>query len=270
MDIPCKKMISELIFKIADSGLTSEMYYGINNAGIVIALLFSLWHCKKLSIPIWKAVILLLGTHFGMNLVGGQVWKLVQYAEEINLFGIETSTNSIVRLFVLHPLIALVFALILRLKGKLTCDAIVMLPLLKSCIGQLACLFPGCCRGLQWQGGIYNIQTETYHFPTPIFETVLTAIIFAYLLYRTIKRNYVSDGTLYPLMMILYGIMRFYCELLRENEKIVFGCSAMALHAVFMCVVGIIWLTICYKKKEIDNEESIQTYEVEDNQGAEA
>ncbi len=255
-----------LIQKIAESGLSSAMYGWINALGLVIAFLYSLWHGKKLGVPLWKMVIILVGVHFGVGYIGNGVWSLVQHIRDIHFLGIETATNSIVRLFIFYPLIALSVALMLRLKCSLACDAIVMFPLLRSCIGQLACLFPGCCRGLQWQGGIYNVQTGMHHFPTPIFETVLTAIIFAYLVYRTRRNLYVSDGTLYPLMMVLYGVMRFYCELLRENEKIFFGCSALGLHALIVCVIGAVWLFICYRKKEIDNEESIQTYEVEDNQ----
>ena len=254
-------MISELIKNAAESGLTETLYFRINDAGLIIALLYSLWHGTKLGIRLWKMLVIMAGVYYGIGYLGNLVWQGVQYVQEINFLGIETATNSIVRLFVLFPLLALPLALILRVKWSTACDAIAMYPLLRSCIGQLACIFTGCCRGLEWAGGIYNVRTESYHFPTPIFETAITAVIVVYLVIRTKKKQFTPDGTLYPLMMILYGIMRFYCELLRENEKIMWGCSAMAFHAVFMCIVGAAWLIICTRKKEADYEHPIQTDE---------
>lgn len=262
--------MNEMIRYVANHGLEDVLYIWINNIGLIVAIIYSLWHGKKMGVPLWKMAIIVAGVYGGIGLVGDGIWVVVQHVRDVGLFGIETATNSIVRLFVFFPLIAVVLALILRLKWNLVCDSIVMYPLIRSCIGQLACVFPGCCRGLQWQGGIYNIKTGFYHFPTAIFETVLTTIILIYLVYRTKKKNYISDGSIYPLMMILYGGMRFYCEFLRENEKIILGCSTLAIHALFMCIVGVVWFMINLKRKEIDNEESIQTYEVEDNQGSEA
>ena len=94
---------------------------------------------------------------------------------------------------------------------------------------ETSCIFPGCCAGYPWEHGIYNIKTNSYHFPTQIVETVLTLLIFVYLVSVIKDKKHVSDGSLYPHMMIFYGIMRFVCELLRDNEKILFGVSAVAI-----------------------------------------
>lgn len=185
----------------------------------------------------------------GMSVIQSGIWEVVKYVKEIHFLGIQTNVNSIVRIFVFIPLIAFLIAKIFKYKWGHICDSIAMFPLLISGIAQLACIFPGCCAGYEVGWGIYSIRTRGYHFPTPIIETILTLIIFVYLVYRTNKKKYVSDGTLYPLMMVLYGIMRCICEMLRDNEKIILHQSAMGIHAIFMCLVGLLALYLIKKKK---------------------
>ena len=252
-------MMNELIQKVAESGLSSAMYGWVNAVAASIALLYCLWHGRKLGVPLWKMAIILAVVYCGSGPVGNLIWSGVEYLREIQFLGITKTVNSIVRLFVFFPLLAIIPALVLRVKCSLACDAIVMYPLLRSCFAQLACIFPGCCKGYVWEHGIYNIKTHSYHFPIQIVETVLTLCIFIYLLIVLKNKRYVSDGTLYPQMMVFYGVMRFACELLRDNEKIFLGISAIAFHALFMIIVGAVWLYLLSRRKEKINGDSIQT-----------
>ena len=67
---------------------------------------------------------------------------------------------------------------------------------------------------------------------------------------RTYKNNYVASEKEYPLMLVMYGGVRFVLEFFRDNEKIVLGCSGLAFHALFMLLVGIVWLVRIKKKAE--------------------
>ena len=241
--------MNELIQFVAEQRQSTTYYNMIGTVGLVIALLYSLFHATKFKIKLWKAFIIIAVVCFGQMGLQSIILPILQYIRYTHFLGINTAVNSIVRTFVFLPIIALPLAKIFKYKFGRVCDAIVMFPLLRSAIAQIACIFPGCCAGYEWEYGIYNIKTEHYHFPTPILETILTLIIFAYLVYRTHKKKYVSDGTLYPLMMVLYGIMRFICEMLRDNEKIFIGINALGLHAIFMCLVGLIVLYLIKKKK---------------------
>lgn len=241
--------MKELIESAYQQGLSYDLYSWINTAGGGIAFIYSLIHGKKLGINIWKMLIILVAVFFWQTGIQSAIWPILQHIRDTHFLGIDTAVNSIVRTFIFVPIIALPLAKIFKYKFGHICDAIVMLPLLKSAIAQIACIFPGCCRGYECFLGIYNIKTQSYHFPTPILETILTLIIFAYLVHRTIKKKFVPDGTLYPLMMVLYGIMRFICEMLRDNEKIFIGINAIGLHALFMCIVGLIALYLIKKKK---------------------
>jgi prolipoprotein diacylglyceryltransferase len=45
-------------------------------------------------------------------------------------------------------------------------------------------------------------------------------------------------------MLVLFGSTRFLFEFLRDNEKMFWGISNLAIHALFMFVVGVIWIVI--------------------------
>ena len=242
--------MNELIKLAYEQGISNDLYSMINTAGIVIAFIYSVFHGKKYGIPIWKMLIIIPLVYGGMSAIQSGIWQILLLIQKKNFLGIITAVNSIVRIFVFIPLFAWPLAKIFKYKWSRVCDSIAMFPLLISGIAQLACIFPGCCAGYEVGWGIYNVRTEGYHFPTPIIETVLTLIIVAYLIYRTHKQKFVSDGKLYPLMMVMYGIMRCICEMLRDNEKIILGQSGVGIHAIILFVVGLICLRWIKKRDE--------------------
>lgn len=249
--------MNALIRQIAENGQAGLLYTWVNNAALFIALCYSFWHGKKLGIPFWKDFIILAGAYLGMCVIQIPIQKMLDFFVSTNFLGIENVIGSIVRTFVFFPLFALPIAAALRLKWSLVCDAIAFFPLLKSAFGQLACIFPGCCRGYESVFGIYNPRTGLYHFPMQILETILTLLIFIYLIKQMKDRKYVSNGMLYPEMMTLYGMMRFVCEWLRDNEKLISGCSGISFHAALIFVIG--FSVVLYnerknKKKSTESE----------------
>lgn len=253
--------MNTLIHDIAVLGMSAEVYSIINLCASVIALLFSIWHAKKLGVSLWKIPIILAVAYFGLSLAQSLTYSVAIAMRDAGFLGINIVVNSIVRAFAFLPLLMIPVALILRLKWGLVCDAVAFYPLLTSAIGQLACVFPGCCRGFEAAWGIYNPSTCLHHFPVQILETVLTLAIFTFLQYQLNRRDYRSNGMLYPEMMTLYGIMRFICEALRDNEKIILGCSGVALHATVMFIIG--FAIVLYNeikiKRKVSTEEPFST-----------
>lgn len=234
--------MNELIKIIAEQGEAMTYYGLVGDIALILSILYSLYHGKRYGINLWKMVIIIAVAYAGRIALQNVIWGVLQYIKNVHFLGIQTAVNSIVRIFVFMPLIVWPMAKIFKYKWGHVCDAITMFLLITSAIAQIGCIFPGCCAGYEIGFGLYNPITNGYHFPVQIFETVLTLIIIAYLIYHTHKTKFVSDGTLYPIMMVLYGFMRFICELLRDNEKIAFGNSAMGIHALFICVVGLVVL----------------------------
>ena len=242
--------MNHLIQEIAKKGTELDIYNAICSVGTYVAVIYSIYHGFRLKVPKLRMLIVLACVAIAMGSIQGTIYDLLWQLKEIQFLGMETTVNSIVRVFIFLPLIAYILAKILRLKWALVCDAIAMYPLVKSGIAQLACIFPGCCRGYLCQWGIYNMKVDALCFPIQILETILTLGIFAFLVIRTKRKNYVSDGTLFPLMMTLYGIMRFICEALRDNEKLFLGISPVGYHALLLFVVGWIALRRIKKKQQ--------------------
>ena len=233
--------MNTLIQEIAQQGRAQELYGLVNNIALVIALIYSFWHGKKLGVPLWKMFVLLLVLYFGMNYLLGGIWELLLYISRQEMWGINKVVNSIVRAFLFVPLIVFPVAKLLKLKGRLAWDAVVMYPLLRSALAQIACIFTGCCAGYAWGWGLYNPNTCAYHFPVQLIETVLTLGIFVRLLFYLRKNGNKSDGTLFPRMLFWYGIMRFICEALRDNQKLLPLCSGVGIHAILLVIAAIFW-----------------------------
>ena len=236
--------MNQWIYDAYRGGVSQDVYGALGTIAFVIAMLYSLVHAWKLGIPFWKELIIFVVVYVGQTLLLDVIWEELKSLKDVGFLGMYTVSNSIVRIFAVLPLFSLILAPILRLKRRLVCDAIAMLPLLQAALCQPACLLTGCCRGYECAWGVYVAQIDAYCFPVPILEMVLSLLAFSYLLYRTIKRKFVSDGMLYPLMLVLFGAMRFLCEMLRDNQKLLLGCSGVGLHAAFMLIVGIVWLLI--------------------------
>lgn len=88
-------------------------------------------------------ILILLVVYLGMSLLQSGIWIIVQAVRDANFLGIETAINSIVRVFVYLPFLVLPVGAILKVKWSRACDSIAFSPLVTSCIGQLACVFPG-------------------------------------------------------------------------------------------------------------------------------
>ena len=85
-------------------------------------------------------------------------------------------------------------------------------------------------------------------FPFQVVNAIVIAAIVVYLLRRSKKLDYVPDGKQYPIMLILFGSTKFLTEFLAYNEKLIFGCSILSFHALFMTIVGLVTLKIMDRK----------------------
>lgn len=236
--------MNQWIYDVYRSGGSQAMYATLGNVGFYIALLYGLFHAWKMKIPIWKVLIIFVGLYVGRLYLLNAIFEILLQMQRNEIFGMKTVTNSVVRSFVFLPLIVHPLAVLLNLKWRKVCDAITMFPLLHVALAQIPCLFTGCCRGYVSSWGVYVAQIEAYCVPVPLIETFLSLLVFGWLVYRTVKRKFVPDGKLYPLMLVMYGAVRFLCEMLRDNEKIALGCSGVGFHAILMCIMGAVWLLI--------------------------
>ena len=89
-----------------------------------------------------------------------------------------------------------------------------------------------------------------FRFPIQPIEAAECLLIGYWLHCRAKKRNYVPDGKEYPLMLIAYGTSRFIFEFFRVSARIFWVLSALSFHALFMVLVGLVWLAVLKKKSK--------------------
>ena len=243
--------MNEMIRTLYDMGLGKVMYDIFFALGFVSVLVGLLWFGKRLKLPLWKIGVTVITVYPLVVL-----WMFVMFWMES---GFTTwGGNNIVRIFVYVPLIGLPVAKILRMDTKKTLSLLSFAPLLVHGISHFGCIFFGCCQGYPCSFGVYNPFYQDIRFPTQPIEALAAVAIVAYLFYRAKKRNYEPDGFEYPLMLTIFGSSRFMFEFLRDNEKMFWGISNLAVHAFFMFVVGLIWIFILKSKSKQKSVEAVK------------
>jgi prolipoprotein diacylglyceryltransferase len=233
--------MNEFIYTIYEAGLGKVFYDIFFFLGFVTVLLGLIWFGKKLEFPMWKVAVTVLIVYPLVVL-----WMFIMCWMET---GFTTwGGNNIVRIFVYVPVIGLPVARMLKLDGKKTMSLLACAPLLVHGMSHFGCIFFGCCSGYPCSFGVYNPFYKDIRFPIQPIEALAAVAIVIYLFRRAKKRNYIPDGLEYPIMLVTFGSSRFCFEFLRSGEKRFWGVSNLAIHALFMFVVGVIWIYIAKKK----------------------
>ncbi len=236
--------MNQLLKYIAEQG-HGQLFYNIFFAsGFVAVFLFALLFGKKYRLPRWKALVFVVGVY-----TVSVIWMFVQCWIENGFKG--WGGNNIVRTFVWVPLAVLLVGKIMNIEWSRGCDFVAPCVPLVQGVAHWGCLFVGCCHGYPCNWGIYNPLLEKNVFPMPVLEA-LTALVVVFLVCRyEKKRDYRPNGLAYPLMLMLFGYSRFLLEFGRDNEKLFLGISSLALHALFMALVGtVMYVTIKEKNQK--------------------
>ena len=233
--------MNTMIYNIAELGLSKTLYDVFFALGFVSVFFFVFLSGKRLGVKPWKSVAVILTVY-----PTAVLWMFVMYWLENGVFG----GNNIVRVFVYIPLIAYPVAKLLRIAYKDIMSMLAFGPIAVQAVSHLGCIFEGCCHGYVQDWGLYNRNTGSLHFPTQPMEALISWLIIIYLLIRSKKHNHVPDGKEYPLMLVIFGSTRFLCEFLRDNDKLWLGISSLAFHALFMFLVGLLWLVVLRRREK--------------------
>lgn len=205
-------------------------------------MFFAVLPCrKKYPVPVWKTACLsVLLTVFGF--LGTKIMAFIESGAFINL--------SFFGAVFLVPLPMSVLALLFRESPSAVLDmtapsVCVMLALMK-----VRCLISGCCGG---KVIYHNSQFQPVFFPSQVVESIVAAVLAVLLVILILKGKF--SGKIYPLFMILYGIIRFGLNFFRYTYTPVFlGLAVGNLWAVLSIFIGVVWIMISVtirKKKEI-------------------
>ena len=119
-------------------------------------------------------------------------------------------------------------------------------------VAKLGCLSYGCCYGISCGWGIYNEFAGETVFPVQLLESLLNFGI-AFVCYKLAAHR--QCRTVYPIGLVLYGVIRFFIQLLRHSDvtadRGLFGVMDFwQLISVIAVVSGGIWL-LCMKATKI-------------------
>ena len=122
---------------------------------------------------------------------------------------------------------------------------------------RINCIITGCCRGARIS------QDTLFRWPTREVEILFWASLLVYSVYK--KEKGYKKGTMYPLMMVLYGVFRFIIEFFRDNETVVGPFHFGHIWALISLAIGsisfyMIWLkpTKILANLTIKNERSLR------------
>lgn len=224
-------LLSTLIEAAHNAGLGQTVYDIFFVGGFVGLTIYNLTVCGHYGIPKWKAMLFTV-----MVYTVSVAWMFV-------LFWVFTGSwggNNIVRIFIWVPVFAWPVSKILKIDWLTSCDFISPCLCINHGIAHMGCMFAGCCYGYEWEHGIFSPRYSAKLFPIQPIEA-LTAILIAVLIaLREKKKGYQTDGLSIPIMLMMFGYTRFFFEFARDNDKLFWNISELALHALLAGVVGTI------------------------------
>ena len=224
--------------------MNQMMYNAFIAAAVLALLIFSLIHCKPYGLSRKQTMGLVLP----VCAIAVALAFVLHWVEHgfTNWGG-----KDVLRVFIWIPVIAYPLAQLLKIDWLRACDYLSPhLPILQS-VSKYGCLFTGCCKGYACSWGVYHPGTGQYLFPIQAVEALTSLAIAIFLCARQKKQGYKVDGLSYPLMLILFGTCRFFEEFARNDEKIIFGLSRFALHALLMVLIGV---SVYFTLKEAQNQ----------------
>ena len=236
-------MINDVLRYCYEQGWSGAIYTSGAMAAIVFQFFFLIFYRKKYDISLKEFVIMF------------SISTPLQYFSMFFLAWVENGfqnwgANNIIRSFVYFPLFFALAGKVAKVPAEKVIDFAAPSQALNQAIGHFVCPFAGCCQGYACSWGIWNPVKETYLFPNQWLECLVALIIFLYLYHIAKREKYVGTGKVYAIFLLTFGGTRFLLEFLRDNQKLFLGISDLALHALFMVLVGTVWLMVLDEKNK--------------------
>ena len=231
------ELINNWVAAINEAGLRINVYNTINSVAFYLAILLGILHGMKLRVGIIAVIVSVLIERY----LAGTLASAIIFVE--NGF-VDTGKQNGVVVFPYIPLIGLLFAVIFKKKYTQMWDILMVPPMIMFAGARVACTVAGCCRGYPCDWGVYNPKTNEIVFPIQLLEAIVTILILIYVLLRERKNKFAPDGRNVPIILISYGVLRFFLEFFHDNEKVALVFASTQFHCLLMIAVGILTLYI--------------------------
>ena len=234
--------INQIIRYCYDQGWGGEIYDVVVIIAFATQFAFLLIYREKYGIPLGKACLsFLLIYSVGYFLILVLAWMENGFQH--------WGSRSIIRVYIYLPLICAAVSKVVKIPAKMLCDFIAPGVSLAAGMMLQACPFAGCSHGYACEWGIWNPVKNTRLFPNQWLESIVALGIVVFLVNQAKKEHYIGKGRIYAIFLTAFGSTRFLLEFLRNNEKLVLGLSTFSFHALFMAIVGTVWLFVLAEKE---------------------
>ena len=211
--------------------ITTEFFLLVLILGAVLIYCQITMQMKWYRVSLWKSIpvtviVILTG------LLGSQLWFFIEngFFEGRSLYGA----------VFLCPIVFYPVAKILRVSYGEIMDFIAPAGCFVLGLAKMQCMRDGCCEGKI----LYMNEDRVFvRFPSQIVEFfVFVAIAIVLVL---LSRKIVLRKKIYPLAMIIYGVARFFLDLLRDTEaSFLLGLSKGSFWSLCSFVIGVTAFTI--------------------------
>jgi prolipoprotein diacylglyceryltransferase len=212
---------------------------------LLIELLFGLWLARKMSIKLWKALVILVSGYAIRRIL-----VPLTLAVETALIG-QYAGVALTRIFLFTiPLYMLVFRL-LKIDRNRGFDFVGLVLILVQAMAHIGCVFTGCCCGETTEVPLlWNPELQRYVFPANVFESLTTFAIFAIMLICFKKKRMNTGGIMYACLLLGHGFARLFWDYFRTGPDVVIGLSILQLWALLLIIGGGVWIYLYLLKKE--------------------
>lgn len=216
---------------------------------VILVFLIFYFSKDRISLPLWKGgLIFLMGAGYG--LIGLHVMRWIEEGvwDGRSFFGA----------YYMGPIGLVHACLLLRTSLDDIEDVLdVGAPCLCASLSlmKLKCKFDGCCNGII----LRTLEDgSSVRFPSQIVECITALLLMCFLLYLIKKGKY--RGTVYFRFLIIYGILRFGLNLLRETSPWILGLSAGCFWALISFILGWFFLYLHSLRLEaVDDRKKAQS-----------
>lgn len=235
-------MIDSLILSCADKGYSSTIYLCVKYSAIFVQLFCLLFTRKAYGFSIKKVLIIYI-LIYPILIFGIRVVTWVEYGFQ------HWSHMNTVRMFVWLPPLFLFYSKLLKIPYGRLADYFAPTFALAFGLVRIGCTFAGCDYGYPCSWGIYNPKLHERLFPLQPLEFICSVLVSVWLFRYAKKHGYECQGKVMALFLILAGFTRFIFEFFRDNTKLFWGISELAIWAFLAFVEGCV-LMLVIKKRE--------------------
>ena len=207
-----------------------SIYYLMHIVGFVGGAIVLLKRRKRYETKVWLALVTdVLLLIFGY--AGAKILFILEDPSTALEYGFTIGGVSFFGTVFFLPPLVLLAALIFRKKPFVFLDYCVPAIIQMLIFIRIGCFTAGCCGGIT-----VIINSNPVTIPTQLIEVALDLLMLDVIL--RIDRSGKYEGVQYAWFMLLYGVLRFVVEFMRDTAKATMGLSHGQWFAIISVIIG--------------------------------